>query len=238
MLRLAEARRQGRVARSADLTSAAVILAAVVAFCVGGGVMLDELVKMLGGMLSFERTAPGATASLWSAAAPVAWITVCFGGVLVLAAAVAGVLQVGLHVSDEVVKPQADRLSPAAGFRRVFSSRGLVRATLAMVKIAAVGLVAWMTIGGQLPQIAADCALSVEAQWAGAWTMLAQMAWRVVLVLAVLGGIDWLYQWRRHRQDLMMTRRELLEDLRKSEGDPMARARRRSQRQFGAGEEA
>jgi len=68
--------------------------------------------------------------------------------------------------------------------------------------------------------------------------MLGEMAWRIASVLAVLGGIDWLWQWRRHRGDLMMTRREVLEDLRKTEGDPLVRSRQRKVRQRQTGDES
>jgi len=242
VLRLAEARRQGQVARSADLTGVAVLLAAVVAGWLAGGVLLRELTAMVGGMLSFGSVAPdigvATGGSVWSAAAPVAWIAVCFCCVIAFIAALAGIAQVGLHISGEVIGPQLDRLSPGQGLRRVFSSRGLVRLTLALGKIAAVGLVAAVTISGQLPEIASACGFGIERQWAGAWAMLGRMAWRIVLVLAVLGAIDWAFQWRKHRQDLMMTRREVLEDLRKTEGDPLMRSRQRKSHQMQAGDES
>jgi len=146
VLRLAEARRQGQVARSADLTGAAVILAAAAALWLGGGVLLREIMEMFGGMLSFAPLAPdvgiATGAAVWSPAGPVVWITVCFCSAVALIAALAGIAQVGLHVSEDAIKPQLDRLSPGQGLRRIFSSRGLVRATFALVKIAAVGFVA------------------------------------------------------------------------------------------------
>jgi flagellar biosynthetic protein FlhB len=242
MLRLAEARRQGQVARSADLTGAAVILAGVVTLWLGGGVLLTKVTEMFGAMLSFAPVTPdvgvATGGAVWSAVGPVVWITLCFCGVVVLGAVVAGVAQVGFHVSEDVITPKLDRISPSQGLGRLFSSRGLVRATLAVTKIASVAFVAWITIGALLPQIASDSAAGVEIQWSSAWTMLGLMAWRIVLVLAVLGGVDWLWQWRRHRNDLMMTRREVLEDLRKSEGDPLMRSRQRKNRQTQTGDEA
>ena len=231
MLRLSEARRQGQVARSADLTGAAVLLAAVVALWLSGGVLLRELIEMVGGMLSFDSVTPGVGSAggglVWSQTAPVVWIAVCFCCVIAFIAAVTGIAQVGLHISGEVISPRLDRLSAARGLRRIFSSRGLVRLILALGKIASVGVVAAITIAGQLPQIVSDCGFGIERQGAGAWAMLGRMAWRIAGVLAVLAAIDWAFQWRRHRQDLMMTRREILEDLRKSEGDPLMRSKLR-----------
>jgi len=234
VLRLAEARRRGQVARSADLTGVTVLLAVVVVGWLAGGVLLRESIEMVAAMLSFAPLAPGAGVatggSVWSASGSVVWIAVCFCGVIAFAALLAGIAQVGLHISGEVIAPRWDRLSPGQGLRRIFSSRGLVGLALAAGKIAAVGLVAVATIGGQLPQIVSDCGLGLERQGAVAWAMLGLMAWRIVLVLAVLGAIDWAFQWRKHRSDLMMTRREVLEDLRKTEGDPRMRSRLRKDR--------
>jgi flagellar biosynthesis protein FlhB len=241
-LRLAEARRKGQVARSSDLSGVAVLLAALVTLWSIGGVLLEELIVMFSGMLSFGSVAPDVGAAtggvLWSHTAPVVWIALCFCGVLVLAGICAGIAQVGLHASGEVITPQLDRLSAGQGLRRIFSSRGLVRATFALLKIAAVGVVAWVTISGQFPRIASDCGFGIARQGSGAWAMLGQMACRVLVVLVVLAAIDWLWQWYRRRNDLMMTRREVLEDLRKTEGDPLMRAKMRKTHQTQAGDES
>jgi len=101
---------------------------------------------------------------------------------------------------------------------------------LAVVKIAAVFLIAGVTICGGLAEIASACGLSIASQAASAYSMAGRLAWKIVLVLLVLGGIDWMHQWRRHRSELMMTRREVLEDLRKTEGNPLTRSRRSGRR--------
>ncbi|MCP4375010.1 MAG: EscU/YscU/HrcU family type III secretion system export apparatus switch protein [bacterium] len=241
-LRLAEARRKGQVARSSDLSAVAVLLAALVTLWLIGGVLLNELIAMFSGMLSFGSVAPDVEVAtggvLWSHTAPVAWITLCFCSVLVAAGICVGIVQVGLHASGEVITPQLDRLSIGQGLRRIFSSRGLVRATFALLKIVAVGLVAWVTISGQFSQIASACGFGIAQQGSSAWGMLGQMAWRVLVVLVVLAAIDWLWQWRKRRSDLMMTRREVLEDLRKTDGDPLMRAKRRNIHQAQAGDDS
>jgi len=233
ILRLAEAREQGQVARSRDLTSAVVLLAAIAAGWLGGGAMIGELTAMVSRMLTFSPMGPpdtAATSAAWAPVGPVAHIAGWFCGILLAAALLAGIGQVGLRVAAPAVHPRWDRLSPAAGFKRLVSSRGLVRALLALAKIAAVFFIAAVTIRSQLPEIASACGLGMASQAAAAWSMAVRLAWRIVLVLVVLGAVDWMYQWRQHRRELMMTRREVLEDLRKSEGDPLTRSRRRGRR--------
>lgn len=232
-LRLAEARKRGQVPRSADLTTAAVLLAGMVALMLSGSRLADELIRMTASLLSFDLPLPDRAAPappLWTALAPVLWALVPFWASIVMAAAVAGVAQVGLPAGGEVIQPRAERLSPAAGLRRLVSGRGPVRAALALAKLAAVALVSFATIRSQLPRIEAASGAGVGEQAAAAGRMLGHLSLRVVGVLAALSAVDWVYQRYQHRRDLMMTRREVAEDLRKMEGDPLVQSRRRRER--------
>ena len=232
-LRLAEARKRGQVPRSADLTAAAVLLAGLGALALSGPRLADELVRMAASLLSFDSPSPdraALAAPLWTAVAPVLWTLAPFWAAIVVAAAVAGVAQVGLPAGSEVIRPRAERLSPAAGLRRLVSGRGLIRAGLAMAKLAAVALVSFTTIRSQLPRIEAASGAGVGDQAAAAGRMIGHLSLRVVGVLAALSAVDWVYQRYQHRRDLMMTRREVAEDLRKMEGDPLAESRRRRER--------
>jgi len=232
-LRLAEARKRGQVPRSADLTAAAVLLAGVGALALSGPGLADELIRMTASLLSFDSPPTdraALAAPLWTAVAPVLWALVPFWAAIVVAAAVAGVAQVGLAVGSDVIRPRAERLSPGAGLRRLISGRGPVRAALAMAKLAAVTLVSFTTIRSQLPRIEAASGAGVGEQAAAAGRMMGHLSLRVVVLLAALSAVDWLYQRYQHRRDLMMTRREVAEDLRKMEGDPLAESRRRRER--------
>ncbi|MDP7161908.1 MAG: EscU/YscU/HrcU family type III secretion system export apparatus switch protein, partial [Phycisphaerae bacterium] len=241
-LRLAEARRRGQVARSADLTTAVVLAAAVGVLWWVSESLMNELRQMTTAMLTFDPPKPdGASLAaagglLWSAVGPllgvITPVLVALGAVAMLT----GFAQVGLPAGSEAIHPQWERLWPSAGLRRMVSSRGAVRAVLAILKLTGVALVSFVTIRSQLPRIEAACAGGVGDLAEAVGRMAASLSLRVVAVLVVLGVVDLVYQRRQHRRDLMMTRREVQEDLRKMEGDPLIAVwRRRVRKDVGNG---
>jgi len=241
-LRVAEAKRRGQVARSADLTTAVVLAAAVGVLWWVGESLMNELRRMTTAMLTFDPPGPdGASLAaagglVWSAVGPLLGVIAPVLVTLGAAAMLTGLAQVGLPAGSEVIHPQWERLSPSAGLRRLVSPRGVVRAALAILKLTGVALVSFATIRSQLPRIEAACAGGVGDLAAAAGRMGASLSLRVVVVLVVLGVVDLAYQRHQHRRDLMMTRREVREDLRKMEGDPLIAVwRRRVRKDVGHG---
>ena len=128
-------------------------------------------------------------------------------------------VQVGTVVSFDPLKPQIRRISPMENFRRILSLRSLVRAALGCAKIASVAIVSFLIIARAIPGI-------VEASGRSGLELIAvfgfygiRLGLGVVVVLGILAMIDWLYQRWQYREDLKITRRELLDDLRRMKGD-------------------
>jgi len=231
-LRLKEARRRGQVARSADVVAAAGSLAALAVLAVSGGAMLGHLTRMTAALLAAPAGDPASLAGpLWAALAPV--LATAGGGVLAVLAVIvlANLAQVGLLATAEPVEPDLGRLSISAGLRRMLSWRATVRGLLACGKVAAVAVVGFWTVRGLLGRIASASRLPAGDLAGEAANLTLHLGVRTAGALAVLAGVDWLYQRYQRRQDLKMTRREVLEDLRRMEGDPLIRRRRRAARQ-------
>lgn len=233
-LRLAEARRRGQVPRSADLTAAALLLAAVLLTGLLGGRLLGGLTDLTAAMLD-GRAVPAASAgesaaALWGHLGPVLSAAVVLMLSLAAAAALAGFVQVGPLLTTDPLAARADRLSPAAGLRRILSSRTAVRAGMAAAKIAAAAVVGYVVIAGALSGIVGLAGCEPAAMGPRVGRLLFDLGVRLAGVLLAVGIVDWLYQRWQHRRDLRMTRREVLEDLRRMEGDAEVRRRRRDVR--------
>lgn len=227
-LRLKEARRRGHVARSADVVSAAGALAALGMLALTGGAMLTGLTRMTTTLLSAPAgdldALPGL---LWP---DLAWVLARAGGLVLAVLAVvvlANLVQVGLLATGKTFEPDFRRLSVADGLRRVLSGRSLVRALLAAAKLAGVAAVVFWTVRPLLARIAAAGRLPVGALVGEASALAMRVGLRTAGVLGALAALDWLYQRRRHLRELRMTRREVQEDLKRMEGDPLVRRRRR-----------
>lgn len=230
-LRLAEARRNGQVARSADLCSVTVAAAALAGLVAFGPPMLTGLRRMTAGMLSAPDGSVGLTATssvFGSLLGGVLWPVVGFCAVVSVAAVGANILQFGMLWAPGQFRAELGRISPIAGAGRMFSRRTAVRGTLTLAKLVAIATVTAITIARELPRIVAAAGIRTVDLAGEVGTLILMLTIRIGAVLVVLAVIDLLYQRWQLREDLKMTRRELLEDLKRSEGDPLIRARRRS----------
>jgi len=231
-LRLDEARKRGKVARSRELVSAAMLLCSVGLFALFARRIVSELSRMTASLLDF----PGAGmkpetlgADIAAATAPVLWLLAPLGLALMVAAILANLIQGGPVASADLVRPDFARLSPGRGLRSMFSLRSLVRTLLCLGRMVAVAVVCWVTVfpaGGSV----------AGAAGAGVWTLvgegcdlLVRLGLRLGACLLALGVLDWLFERLQHRRELKMTRREVVEDLRRMGIDPELRKRRRKE---------
>lgn len=227
--RLREARLDGRIARSPDLATACLVLAAAAAATLGGG----AAVRALGGYLASSLDPSRPFADEANLAGEVLEGAVAGASIVVPAACglfamawLAGAGQVGLVFTTRPLAPNPARLSPATNLAGLASSRGLRRLATDSVKVAAVALAAWWAIGGDLGGVVGLAALPAGAAAAAGAGTLARIAFAAGGALLAVGLVDWLLERRRVHAELRMTRREAAEDRKEEEGDPAWRRRR------------
>ncbi len=228
----AEARARGQVAQSQEVNSALVLLASILAISWAAPHMGRELAGMArtywGGGLSrawTAQSAPGELAFLLrhtaSAIAPVVLLIAAVG-------VASNLMQVGVMFSPEPLRPKLGNLNPLKGAQRIFSRNGLVELAKALVKLAIITWITWGTLRseflGLLPYFGSDLAHVLPA--AGKATY--HLALRVTLGLLVVAIADYAWQRFQFEEGLKMTREEVKEEDRQSEGDPRVRARMRS----------
>ena len=230
-LRLAEARRRGIVPRSGDLSSAVVVLGALSVVVLLGPRLLGSLTRMTAALLDGGAEAAAgpaaAGAMLWENLTAVLAVLAPLGFAVIVIGVLANVFQVGLVAADEAVRPDFGRLSPAAGLRRIVSRRSVARMALTVAKVLAAGVVCALVVRELWPRIVAAGGAESPRMPALAGELVYRLAVRLGIVLVALGAVDWLYQRWQHGEDLKMTRRELKDDLRRMEGDPLIRSRRK-----------
>lgn len=221
--RLAEARRQGIVPRSPDLSAVLGALGSVVALGLAGPALADGLVKLTAAMLQSPDPL-----SLGDVAASSAGLVATAGMLLAALAGVAvlaNVAQVGFMVSAEPLALDFSRLS--GGLRGALGPRGLVRVAMAVGKLAVVAGVGYWSIRSTLPRLTEFVSASPAQMLAWSARAVCRLWSALAGSLLVLAVVDWLYQRWQHRQDLRMTRQEWIEDLRRTEGDGRVKAYRR-----------
>lgn len=229
--RLAEARRQGQVARSSDLTAIFMTLAAAGALYAVAGAMMENLKQLTVALLDGRQT-PLLTAAackdiLWRCGLPLAGEVALIPLAAVAGAVAAAALQGALGWSTENVGMDLSRLSLSAGLGKMFSTRSLFQAAMAIAKIAVVGTSGYWVIRSTAARIIACAACRAGDMLPAAGGLLLDLVLRIAGVLLALAAVDYLFRRWEHFQQLRMTRREMLDELRRTEGDPYVRVARR-----------
>lgn len=230
--RLKKARAEGRVPQSAELPSALIVimLLVVLALCAPG--TFRWMVSQLRAGLNHQPTGQadaGFYLRLMRSRATSAFLALT---PFLLAAAAASVfsslLASGWSFSFKAIEPKAQRISPAAGLKNLFSSRSLMTVLASLAKLAVIVAIVWTHLGDKL-----DTCLSVR--WASpnqAVAIIAQLVFgvlvRVAVGLAVIAGADLLFQRWKYRRDLRMTRQEVKEEMKHYEMSPRVKGRIRS----------
>ena len=222
-----EARKKGQVARSTEINGAAIFLALVLMLPLAmrwGG---ERFLTAFQHQLQQAGTMRMSDALLWSALALLAPLLAA----AFLTALVANAMQVGLHFSAQPLQPDLNRINPARGFQRLFSQRSGVELLKAVLKFALITWVAWRTLANETARL-----VSVS-QWPAPHTLapmveaLHQVGLRVGVLWLVLAFLDYLYQRWDFEKTLRMSRYELKEEYKQTEGDPHLRARIRQKMQ-------
>ncbi|TPG09085.1 EscU/YscU/HrcU family type III secretion system export apparatus switch protein [Curtobacterium flaccumfaciens] len=146
--------------------------------------------------------------------------------VVAVAVLAAAVTQGGVHFRK--MTPQPDHFDPVAGLKRVFGTQALWNGAKALLKNAVVGLVLWFAVQGLMPVLMSSGSLPLsavlEAAAAGSGTLL-----RAAIVAGlVLAALDVFVVIRRNRKRTMMTKREVKDENKRSDGDPLVKSQRRS----------
>jgi len=227
-----EARRQGRIARSRDLGTALVLFTGLwlVAVWAPWAARHQEawlrlwLTQLRPGLLS-----PGEMGPLFQGvAATLAWLLAPVFLGLAGASLAAACLQGGWLFAPQRLAPDLSRLRLFSGLKRLFSGQSVVELAKALVKVVLIGGLAYLTVTPLLPRLP-DLIFSDPA---GLPEFLRSsglsIARRIILGLLLVGLLDYLLQRYRFEKNLRMTKQEVKEEMRQTEGDPRVKARIRS----------
>jgi len=224
-----QAREQGQVPRSSDLGAAAVLLVAAAGLKLLGGWCGSQLDLMMRTTLSIPRERAldesAALGSFASAALHALYACAPLWGLTVLAALAAPLALGGRGFHPQALVPDFSRLSPGAGFARMFSLNGVVELAKAFAKFLLLGLVAALVLWRQSGAILALSAQPVPVAIGQAASLTAVALLALASTLALIAAVDVPWQLYRYTQTLRMTREQVREELKDSEGSPEVKGR-------------
>jgi flagellar biosynthetic protein FlhB len=140
----------------------------------------------------------------------------------------AAAAQGGVHVATKALKPQAKRLNPVQGFKRILGPQAWWEALKTLLKTLAVGLGLWWVVKTGAPSLVASGTLPLSATLQQTRDGVAALLRAAVLTGLALAALDVVVVRRRTNKQLRMTRREVKEEHKQTEGDPQLKGAIRS----------
>lgn len=227
--RLRDARERGRIARSRELGTAAVMIAGSAMLLLAGAPLASGVGRVFARGLALDRAAlvePGAMTAALGIAVVGALLAILPVLLACTAAAVVAPLALGGWVfSGEALAPKFERLNPIGGLGRIFSLNGLAELVKALLKFVVVGAIAAAVGWWLMRDTLALGSLPTAAAIGRAAHLLALALLLMSCGLAVIAAVDAPFQWWQHHRQLKMTREEVREEYKETDGRPEVKAK-------------
>jgi flagellar biosynthetic protein FlhB len=229
--KLQQAREKGDVVKTPDLAPLAALTAVAAVLAISGGTLARNLAVALLPFIAHpdQMSMHGlggvnVARQAMTAAAP-AMAAVMLSAV---AAGVAGnLVQHGLLFTPGKLAPDFSRLSLGAGLKRLFGLDGLMQFAKSASKLGLVAVVAWWALRPHADELQQLTLLDPAAMLPFSAEILRRLVFAVAGVLLAIAAIDWFWQRQRFMTRMRMSKEELKEDFKQSEGDPHVRARQK-----------
>ena len=235
--RISEARAKGNIPRSRELNTFAIMMTGGAALVMLGPGLANGLQDIFRRWLTFDHVSLSDPGLLWSGFVETVFSSLMLfmplAAVLVIAALAAPVVIGGWLFSAEVLQVDFGRLNPVSGIARLFSVTGLIELVKAVLKTVVIGFVAYWVLWRKRPEILSLAAEPITGSIPHVADML---VWTFVLITAAMllvVAIDVPFQLWHYYHKLRMTKEEVRQEHKESEGDPQIKSRIRSmQRQM------
>ena len=236
--KLKEAREEGKVAKSQELTFSfsLIVLFLVLKFFVSylGEKMIGLIKTIYSGMAEFVDinnvglTSHAVSAYFVNIIIQFFLIVLPFFIFGVIITILINIVQVGWKVSTKMLQPKFDKLNPINGFKRIFSSQSVFELVKSIVKIGLIALIAYFSIKGHANDLFILYEIPLNQAIALVGTIIIDTGLRISLVYLIVGVADFAYQKHKFNEDMKMTKQEVKDEYKNTEGDPQIKGRQRA----------
>jgi flagellar biosynthetic protein FlhB len=232
--KLSEARKKGQIARSKDLGTMFVLVGSAVAIMLVGSMLTESLALIMRRLFTLTREEVMDIHALYGVLrgtvthliAPLAWIFV----IIMIAAFIGNTMLGGMSFSAEAMAPKLSKMSPLAGFKRMFGVKAIVELIKSLLKFFVVFIVAYLLLSSLFDEILGLSLEAIPLNFEHAVTMLQWMFLVLALSIGIIAAIDAPYQTWDHTRQLKMTKQEIKDENKNTEGSPEIKGRiRRAQ---------
>ena len=220
-----ESREEGQVAFSKELSSAALLAGIVLTLVATSPIILDAMRQLMSQIFrNLAQSEELSIDSIFTLSGEILSIILPafapFVAVIIFVGIFASVLQVGVLITFKAIAPKFNKISPLTGLKRLFSSQSLADFLKSMAKLIIVGFVGYLTYIDKITELNGLSVSTPESILIYNFTVVAEVAGKIVLALVAIAIFDYFYQRWHHEQQLMMTKQEVKDETKQTEGDP------------------
>lgn len=233
--RISDAKEKGNIPRSRDLTSTVTLMAGIIALYVTGGFMFSTLKgstkELLAGIATQDMTQAGIYNLMLKLLLTMTLVLAPFLLVVVVAGLVAEISQGGISTSFEKIGFDLEKLNPVQGVKRLFNKDAAVQVLKSFLKIVIVGYMAYRVMRDEVNNLI----YLVDMDIGGIMEFIGHISFKIVIhtcgALFILSVLDLIFVKWRFIENLKMTKQEVKDENKDSEGDPQVKGKIK-QRQF------
>jgi len=235
--RMRKAREEGQIARSVELSTAALLVTATLFFSLAGGYLFNRLAALFTSQLQFDRKVMDKAELL-----PAIFFQSVIDGyslilpvmiLLAVVAALSTVLSGGLVFSLGMLAPKFSKLNPLSGFSRMLGVKALIELGKSILKCGLISLILWISVSNNIEDLVTLNRLDLGTAVKHAGTMILDACFWMSMGLVLIALIDVPLQQYQVNKKLKMTRQEVKDEMKNSEGRPEVKATiRRLQREM------
>ncbi len=224
-----EAIEKGQVAQSPDVNSALILLSGVLLMLFLGGTMMMQMKDTMGMVckkLFYEDFDADTFVNLLMdiSLKNMKGVLPIMGGFMIVGL-IASYSQVGIVFSKKALIPDFKKLNPIKGVQKLVSKRALIKTAMAFIKLSIMSGIAYISIRNDLEPLMELVSMRTEEVFSSASGLIFGITLKITIILLILALLDFMYQRWQHSKDLMMTKNEVKQEAKQSDGDPLVKSR-------------
>lgn len=225
-------RKKGEVAKSKELSSVAVLFSGLFVLGISGSFMLSKIQEMMKRIFSHptinDQTVHGV---MEFAQDPIITFIVIIGPLLAavfIGAVLSNIMQVGFMLSGELIKPKLSKLNPFKGLKRLVSMQSLMELVKSILKLIIIGVTAYLTINHEMDNVSMLGELELGSIFYYIFAIFFKIFIRCTFAMAALAILDYGFQRWEFEKRIKMSKQEIKDEFKKTEGDPIVKSRIKS----------
>ncbi|OCT13801.1 flagellar biosynthesis protein FlhB [Paenibacillus pectinilyticus] len=232
-----DARKKGQVAKSMDLPAASILLFSFLAFVMFGSYMKEKIINIFRNVyenqLGMDITAGNVQVLFMDLGKQGLMIMAPIFILVVLIAFIANYAQIGFMFIGDPLMMKFDKINPISGFKRIFSLRTVMDFLKSTLKMLIIGYAVYTTLMGEKARLLGLGHTPLESTFSFIASVTLSLGIKIGAILIVLAIFDYIYQKYEYEKSLKMSKQDIKDEYKKSEGDPLIKGKiRAKQRQM------